>query len=48
MLVELEPTDEPIPGTATQGTVITVTETPSTLTVTSVGAWASAAVGCSC
>ena len=48
VLVELEPADEPIPGDRMTGTVITVTETPSTFTVNPVGAWASAAVGCSC
>ncbi len=46
VLVELEPTENPMPGTATPGTVITVTERPSTLVVSPVGVLASTAVGC--
>lgn len=48
VIVEIEPSGAPIPGHRMPGTVITVTEAPSTFTVNPVGAWASAPVGCSC
>ena len=42
VLVDLEPTTTPLPGSRNPGTIITVTERPSTHVVGPVAAWASA------